>query len=233
MAIGECGLDYDRLFRSPAHVQKKHFAYQLSLAVKFRLPLFLHSRAAPDDFAAIIGPRIAEISQAVNAGGDVGPPPALPAELEERHGSGSPALRVGVVHSHTGSMAEMKQLVEMGFFLSINGCGMKTQENLEVVKALPLDRLMLETDCPWCEVRASHASSGVVRKFQELHPELAPLYSPPAVKHEKHSKGKIVKGRSEPCAIGNIAGAIARLKGIDVYTLAEICERNTRWLFQI
>lgn len=140
---------------------------------------------------------------------------------------------MGVVHSFTGSMEEMKQLVEMGFFVSINGCGMKTQENLEVLKALPLDRLLLETDCPWCEPRASHASSGIIRKFQELHPELAPLYSPPAVKHEKHNKDKMVKGRNEPCMIGNIAGVIARLKGVDVYTLAEICERNTRWLFQI
>ncbi|CCO28290.1 TatD DNase domain containing 1 [Rhizoctonia solani AG-1 IB] len=54
VAVGECGLDYDRLHFSPIATQQKHFRSQLSLAKKHHLPLFLHVRAAHDDFVSIL-----------------------------------------------------------------------------------------------------------------------------------------------------------------------------------
>jgi TatD DNase family protein len=61
VAIGECGLDYDRDF-SPRPVQRAWFEAQLELAIGLEKPVFLHERSAHDDFAAIVArfrPRLA------------------------------------------------------------------------------------------------------------------------------------------------------------------------------
>lgn len=114
-AFGEIGLDYDRLYHASAEVQKKYFMLQLDLAEELGLPLFLHSRAAAEDFEAILFPRL-------------------------------PKLNGGLVHSFTGTMEEMKRILEVGLYLGVNGCSLKTDENLAVVREIPLNRLMLETD---------------------------------------------------------------------------------------
>jgi TatD DNase family protein len=87
---------------------------------------------------------------------------------------------------------------------------MKTDENIEVVKAVPLERLQIETDGPWCEMRPSHASA----KYLKDAPPL-----PKSVKKEKFAKGLMVKGRNEPCAITNVAYAVAAIKEIPVEDL--------------
>ena len=119
VAFGEIGLDYDRLFLSAKEPQLKYFEAQLDLAVDIQLPLFLHSRAAGQDFERLITPRLARLP------------------------------RKGLVHSFTGTVQEMDQLVKLGLDIGVNGCSMKTEENLQVVKAIPLERLQIETDGPW------------------------------------------------------------------------------------
>jgi TatD DNase family protein len=183
VAFGEIGLDYDRLFLAPKETQLKYFEAQLDLAVDLDLPLFLHSRACHADFEALLAPRL----------------PRLP--------------KRGLVHSFTGTLAEMRQLVDMGFSVGVNGCSMKTAENVAVVKEIPLDRLQIETDGPWCEMRASHASATF------LHD--APTLGCKAVKKEKWTKGAMVKGRNEPVTIAHVAHAVAGIKGLSV---AEVCE---------
>lgn len=129
VAFGEIGLDYDRLEHCSKEVQLQYFEAQLSLAVDVQLPLFLHSRAAHADFLSILS------------------------KYEDN------LPKKGVVHSFTGTKEEMWDLVNRGWDIGINGCSMKTAENCEVVKELPLERLQVETDGPWCEMRASHASA--------------------------------------------------------------------------
>ena len=192
-AFGEVGLDYDRLTLCPKETQLKYFELQLKLSVKLGLPLFLHSRAASQDFFSLLSPYLAE-------------------------------LPGGVVHSFTGTLEEMRELIQAGLYIGINGCSLKTVENLAVVKEIPLDRLMLETDGPWCEMRPSHASSKIIAKLIEEGgasvggplPEL-----PKQKKKEKWEKNFRISGRNEPVAISHVAWAVASVKGI---TIEELCE---------
>lgn len=96
---------------------------------------------------------------------------------------------LGVVHSFTGSYEEAMQIIELDLFIGINGCSLKTEDNLEVVKQLPLKSICIETDAPWCEIRPSHASS----KYIKSH-----FVSKDKKKHDVNS---MVKGRNEPCNI--------------------------------
>lgn len=49
------------------------------------------------------------------------------------------------VHSYTGDADELKQLLALDLYVGVNGCSLKTQENIEVMKLIPLNRLMLES----------------------------------------------------------------------------------------
>lgn len=123
VAFGEIGLDYDRLFLCPKETQLKYFNLQLDMAARVQLPLFLHSRAASEDFERL---------------------------LVEKLGAGLERLpKKGLVHSFTGTREEMLRLVAMGLDIGVNGCSLKTEENLSVVKDIPLERLQIETDGPW------------------------------------------------------------------------------------
>ncbi|KAG8814415.1 hypothetical protein FRC17_001135 [Serendipita sp. 399] len=201
VAVGECGLDYDRLFFSGKEDQKKAFRAQLTLAKKYHLPLFLHSRAAHLDFVALL----------VEAG---------------MHENGGQAVggRGGVAHSFTGTIEEMEELVAMGYYISVNGCSMKTTEQLDMVKRIPLDRLLLETDAPWCSLTGGHASK---EHLTLLPSHLRKLYQPLSTQPDRWEEGKAVKGRNEPCAIGLVAFVVARLKGISLNEVAEHAWNNT------
>ena len=122
--------DYDRLHFAPADAQKAAFDAQLALAETTRLPLFLHSRAAHADFVQVLRPHLAALRR--NAGTTSEP------------NADEPGC-VGVVHSFTGTADELRELLSLGLFVGVNGCSLKTAENLEVVRQIPLHRIMLET----------------------------------------------------------------------------------------
>ena len=98
------------------------------------------------------------------------------------------------MHSFDGSLKEAGAFIDLGYYIGLNGCSLKTQDNLEVVRDLPVDKILLETDAPWCEIRPTHASSKYINS--------EPFKDYPVVKKpEKFKDGCLVKSRNEPCFI--------------------------------
>jgi len=207
VAVGECGLDYDRLKFAPAAVQRAHFRSQLSLAKKYSLPLFLHSRNAHADFVKIL--------REEGFGEDGG---------RKTGGKG------GVVHSFTGTEKDAVELMEMGFYISVNGCSMKTGGNVAAVKAIIPGRILFETDSPWCSCTSTHASKSYLDTIPD---ELKTLYFPNSQRPENFMLGKAVKGRNEPCAIGGVAWVVAQLHNVPFEKVTEKGWINTVELFQL
>ncbi|WWC93031.1 uncharacterized protein L201_007995 [Kwoniella dendrophila CBS 6074] len=200
ISIGEIGLDYDRLHHSSKETQLKHLPELLKLSNEFKLPLFLHSRTSESHNDLV------KILKNVN--------------WDSSWGGGG-----GVVHSFTGTENEMKELVDMGLYIGINGCSLKTEENINVVKQIPLDKLLLETDAPWCSITTSHAS------HKYLPPTDSELFIKRVNKAEKFQQGLGVKGRQEPADIAIIAYIVSSIKGIKIEELSEIVWQNTLKLF--
>lgn len=120
VAVGECGLDFNRDF-SPRDIQEAVFRQQLALAVKHQKPVYLHER---DAFSL----QIACIDSVAHKW--VG----------------------GISHCFTGDGEEMKAYLARGLYIGVTGwlCDPKRGDALrEAVKALPLDRLIVETDAPY------------------------------------------------------------------------------------
>lgn len=120
VAIGECGLDYDRDF-SPRSQQRAAFEAQLELAVELQKPVFLHQRSAHDDFERILR-------------------------------NARPKLTGGVVHCFTGDARELDCYLELGLCIGITGfiCDERRGLHLrELVRRIPPERLMVETDAPF------------------------------------------------------------------------------------
>jgi TatD DNase family protein len=124
VAIGECGLDFNRNY-SPHPDQEKWFVAQLELAIEMKKPLFLHSRDAFPALADLLGKRKSHL------------PPA-------------------VAHCFTGAKEELHAYLDLGLHIGITGwiCDERRGAHLlELVRDIPADRLMLETDSPYLTPR--------------------------------------------------------------------------------
>ena len=143
VAAGECGLDYNRDY-SPRDVQRTAFARQVELAAANGRPLFLHQRDAHRDVVAIL----------------------------REQGSRLPA---GVAHCFTNGPEEMHDYLDMGLYIGITGwiCDERRASELcSAVRSLPLDRVMVETDCPYLLPRTLRPPPRSRRNEPALLPEV-------------------------------------------------------------
>jgi TatD DNase family protein len=119
VAIGEMGLDY-HWDKSPKDVQMEVFRKQIRLAKKVGLPIIIHNREATADIVNI---------------------------LKEEEAS-----RVGgIMHCFSGSAETALECINMNFYISLGGpvTFKNAKKPKEVAAAVPLDRLLIETDCPY------------------------------------------------------------------------------------
>lgn len=119
-AMGEMGLDFYRNF-SPRGIQEKVLEAQFEIASRARLPVFLHQRDAHDSFLNIL----------------------------KNHRD---SILRGVVHCFTGSREELHAYLDLDMYIGITGwvCDERRGRHLhELLKEIPVNRLMLETDAPY------------------------------------------------------------------------------------
>lgn len=222
VAIGECGLDFhpQRLRFSSMETQLKYFPMHLRLAKATGLPLFLHNRDSSDDFLRI---------------------------LEENRD----CFTSGVVHSFDGGREIMERFVNFSpnMYIGFNGCSLRGDGMLDCLRATPLDRIMIETDAPYCEIKNTHPGSVFVKTrwprtkdFKHV-PVMEPLvqrgsshavlFPHVSIVTEKSSVSlsPVVDGRLEPCHTIQVLEVIAGALGRDMITLSEIFFDNTMKVF--
>lgn len=119
LAVGEVGLDYHYDF-TPVETQQRVFREQVRIAKRVGLPLVIHNRKADDDVIRILREEDA---------GEVG----------------------GVLHCFWGTLETARAALDMGFYLGVGGpVTFKNARELQaLLPALPLERLIVETDAPY------------------------------------------------------------------------------------
>jgi TatD DNase family protein len=120
VAIGECGLDYFRLDPETARVQKEALVAQMAVAKAVNKPITIHCRNAfPDLIEVFKGHKDLLLD------------------------------KPGTIHFFTGTLEEAKVLLDMGFYLQFGGVITFAKMYEEIVRAIPLERIITETDAPY------------------------------------------------------------------------------------
>jgi TatD DNase family protein len=119
VAVGEIGLDY-HYEEPPREIQRQCFRMQLEMAKSLKLPVLIHDRDAHEDVISIV----------------------------RQHNAGEYG---GAFHAFSGSVEMAREVLNMGFYISVGGVVTfkNARKLVDVVKYVPLDRLLIETDCPY------------------------------------------------------------------------------------
>jgi TatD DNase family protein len=150
VAIGETGLDY-HYYRDSQEAQKKWLIKYLELALECQLPVVIHCREAFQDLFSIID-SVYRLDEA--------------------------KVAPGVLHCFTGTVAEAEGVLKRGWYLSLSGIitFKKSTDLREIIKHVPLDQLLVETDSPYLAPQSHRGQRNepaflpeVVQTISEIH----------------------------------------------------------------
>ena len=218
-AVGECGLDYDRM-KAPRETQLTAFAAQVAIAVEAQKPLFLHCRELDAERGPPIGAHV-DLLQILSAAG------AMPSQC--------------CVHCFTGSATELRELLHCGFTVGITGFVCKSERGAGLRTALAsmsaefgaaevASQLVLETDAPYMRPPDSMLRMPVTPSEIKAGPEGAPLSK--AKGNEKAPPLALSKGRdSEPAMTVAVCRTVAECLGVTPKMLAAATTARSSELF--
>ena len=183
VAIGEIGLDYYWKPKTKSKLglfKEKQAAVlfqQMDLAGELDLPVIFHCRMAHDDLLQILDYKLKDPDYKLR----------------------------GAIHCFTGNWGQAQKYIEMGFYFGLNGIIFKMNLD-DVIKKIPLEKILLETDCP---------------------------YLTPLLPAEALAKAGPMEGRNEPIYVKYIAEKIAKIKNLSYEEIASITTQNAKNLFKI
>jgi len=158
VAMGEIGLDYYRTTDlKDQQAQKERFEQQLQLAEKLKLPVILHSRDAGKGSTGKVHEEMVNVLKNNFSG-------------------------VGVAHSFTGSIDDAKKYLELGFCLGFNGILTFARQYDDVVRYVPLERILLETDAPYLSPEPHRGKRNEPLHVKEVAKKIAELKNEPLEK---------------------------------------------------
>ena len=130
---------------SPKSVQKRVFEEQLDLATQLDLPIVVHNRNAFDDILSILENRL--------------------------------QLTGGVLHCFSENTKSMDRVIDVGFHIGIGGpvTYKKSQDLKQVVKVMPADSFLIETDCPWLAPQLRRGKRNEPAYITEIATKIAEL----------------------------------------------------------
>lgn len=151
-AIGETGLDYFHCKDETSQARQRDiFREQIALAKKYQLPLIIHTRDAWQDTLAILKDAYSEDRNANN----------------------------GTIHCYTGDYSFASEVIEHGFYISWSGIVTykRNDEFRETAAKIPLDRVLVETDCPFLAPQAKRGKRNEPSFVNYIAQTLAEAYN--------------------------------------------------------
>lgn len=199
-AIGECGLDYHvykktkysktKITEGQKNLQKKVFGKQIQLAKELELPMIIHNREAQKEILDVM----------------------------DHFCKSDGKYPKGVFHCISGGVKYLKKVLEKGFYVGVDGNVTYSDEVKFLVKEIPIDRLLLETDSPYLlpePLRSKYSSlrSGLKASLQE--------------------RTLIDRLRNEPVNVKIVADSIADIKNVSLDRVKNQTTKNSGRLFKI
>ncbi len=201
VALGEMGLDWQNLY-APPQEQCKFFEMQLSLAQQHGKPAIIHARSGQSNACSTDGDAVASVLELIEA---------------MNYTAG------GIMHCFSGSYEQAKRCIDKGFYISCaaNVSYASAHELQELVRRIPLEYLLVETDAPYLLHKKTHVMQ---RAYYKQALKLPSVSGEPAQKKRRYN---------HPSYLPFVYESVATLRAMSVETLVQALYANMQKLLRL